>query len=221
MKNPQTQTRQAGGFTLIELLVVIAIIAILAALLLPVGAKIQQNAAKSRARAELMKVDSAINDYKTKLGHYPPDNTNSNFLWRNQLYYELLGCRRSGANFVTLDGASQVSATDLAAYFNASGIVNTSVGGGGDEGGTAQPFLKEIKQGQYDDIMVSGTARARVLGVSLDGPVPTMIGKITPFSYNSSSPTHNINSFDLWVDVKIGGKTNRINNWSAQPEIVP
>jgi hypothetical protein len=48
-----------------------------------------------------------------------------------------------------------------------------------------------------------------------------MIGKITPFSYNSSKPTHNVNSFDLWVDVKIGGKTNRINNWSAQPEIVP
>jgi hypothetical protein len=43
---------------------------------------------------------------------------------------------------------------------------------------------------------------------------------VNPFSYNSVNPTHNPNSYDLWVDLVIGGKTNRISNWSKQYQII-
>jgi len=61
-----------------------------------------------------------------------------------------------------------------------------------------------------------------VLGAPLDGPLMFMDAalpphKINPYRYNSSSPTNNPRSYDLWIDVLIGGKFNRISNWSEQP----
>jgi hypothetical protein len=38
--------------------------------------------------------------------------------------------------------------------------------------------------------------------------------------YVSSSPTNNASTYDLWVDVLVGGKTNRISNWSKDPQLV-
>jgi hypothetical protein len=43
---------------------------------------------------------------------------------------------------------------------------------------------------------------------------------MNPIRYNSSSPTNNPNSYDLWIDVVIDGKTNRISNWSKERVIV-
>jgi hypothetical protein len=42
---------------------------------------------------------------------------------------------------------------------------------------------------------------------------------LNPIRYNSSSPTGNSKTYDLWVDIVVGGKTNRISNWSENPEI--
>ena len=53
----------------------------------------------------------------------------------------------------------------------------------------------------------------------LNYPLPNHPG-VNPFRYNSSSPTNNPNSFDLWIDVMIDGKTNRISNWSREPIIL-
>ena len=50
---------------------------------------------------------------------------------------------------------------------------------------------------------------------------PTPTRGLNPFRYVSSAPAHNRNSFDLWVDVVIGGQTNRISNWSAEVLINP
>ena len=33
-------------------------------------------------------------------------------------------------------------------------------------------------------------------------------------AYNSSHPTHNAGSYDLWVDLVIGGKTYQVGNWN-------
>jgi hypothetical protein len=51
-------------------------------------------------------------------------------------------------------------------------------------------------------------------------PVPSAPG-VNPWRYVSSNPTNNPGGFDLWVDVIIGGKTNRIANWGPKIQIVP
>src|SRR5215471_8225365 len=79
-----------SAFTLIELLVVIAIMAILAALIIPITGAVTRAKLRSRTRAELRSIETAIEDYKTKKGFYPPDNPNNNS-YLNQLYYELSG----------------------------------------------------------------------------------------------------------------------------------
>jgi prepilin-type N-terminal cleavage/methylation domain-containing protein len=202
------------GFTLIELLVVIAIIAILAGLLFTAMGGMQQKAMKTRAKAELQKVAIAIDAYKSKLGYYPPDNAlNYSF---NSLFYELVGCtnNNNGAAFYPLDGSPSVASGTLNAWTRSAGVMNSAKSlASSDEGRVVQSFLKELKLTQYGD--VNGIRR---LGVALDGPV--MAGNVTPFYYNSSNPTNNPNSYDLWVDIRVGGKTNRISNWSATPQIL-
>src|ERR1700751_3501851 len=78
---------RARAFTLIELLVVIAVISLLAAMIFPITGAVTRNRIRSRARTELEKVVTAIEVYKSKLGHYPPDNPDNATV--NQLYYEL------------------------------------------------------------------------------------------------------------------------------------
>ena len=64
--------RESKGFTLIELLVVIAIIAILAAILFPVFAKLQANAKKTSCLSNLKQIGSAIAMYKQDYGQRFP-----------------------------------------------------------------------------------------------------------------------------------------------------
>src|SRR5438309_4719375 len=94
------------GFTLIELLVVIAVIAILAALVIPITGAVNAARTKARARTELTEIETAIERYKAKLGHYPPDNPGNAVL--NQLYYELSGTTLSNGVYTTLDGSTQL-----------------------------------------------------------------------------------------------------------------
>src|SRR5947209_7127483 len=61
------------AFTLIELLVVIAIMAILAALIIPITGAVTRAKLRSRTKTELRQIESAIVNYKTKKGIYPPD----------------------------------------------------------------------------------------------------------------------------------------------------
>src|SRR5438128_3972630 len=124
-----------AAFTLIELMVVIAVIAILAALIFPVTATVNRAKIRNRARAELQQVATAIENYKAKLGHYPPDNTNTSTPYLNQLYYELVGTTLDNNNYyTTLDSSSKISASVVPNLFGVSGFVNASKGGGGDEG---------------------------------------------------------------------------------------
>ena len=62
------------GFTLIELLIVIAIMAVLAALTFPILGAVKKNMIRTRARGGLTALETAIEGYKDKFGHYPPDN---------------------------------------------------------------------------------------------------------------------------------------------------
>jgi prepilin-type N-terminal cleavage/methylation domain-containing protein len=205
------------GFTLIELLIVIAIIAILAAMIIPVTGAVNRTKIKSKAHTELEHIATAIELYKAKLGHYPPDNPNNPAL--NQLYFELVGTTISNGVYVTLDGAAQISAAALPSVFGpgVGGFINTSRTGAGDESRPAGRFLNSLKP----DETVTITNPPPFLTKLLVAAVPAPPNYINYFSYVSSNPTNNPNSFDLWVDVIINGKTNRINNWSRQPVILP
>ena len=210
------------AFTLIELLVVVGVIVLLAALSFPALQGVKRAQALARARAELAQIETAIETYKTKLGFYPPDNATN---WAiNQLYYELMGTTKDGTGYQTLDGSARVLNTDFKAAFGAdtkiTGFMNCSAAGAGDDLASAGKFLKDLKESQF--LAVTSPVKATVLGVSMMGvPAFTLNSReIVPYSYNSSSPSHNPKSFDLWVDIIAGGKTNRISNWSARPIIV-
>jgi prepilin-type N-terminal cleavage/methylation domain-containing protein len=60
------------GFTLIELLVVIAIIAILAALIFPVYARVKDSAYRSSDMSNMNAIRTALQLYRTDQGGYPP-----------------------------------------------------------------------------------------------------------------------------------------------------
>jgi len=219
------------AFTLIELLVVIAIMSILAALIIPITGAVTRHKLRSRTRAELRSIESAIEDYKTKRGYYPPDNPNS-ALYLNQLYYELSGTSFSNDVYTTLDGSASVTKAQLASgpgnafglRSQVNGIMNTTKGGG-DEGMAAQKYLRDLKPAQVATmitgikILVGSVGWDSSLGQPLPpGPPygPQKAG-LNPFRYVSTNPTNNPKSFDLWIDIMVQGKTNRIGNWSEDP----
>jgi hypothetical protein len=39
---------------------------------------------------------------------------------------------------------------------------------------------------------------------------------VNPWRYNSSSPTNNPGTYDLWIAVRVGSKTKLICNWNKQ-----
>lgn len=223
--------RPGRAFTLIELLIVIAIIAILAALVVPITGAVNRNKIRSKARAEMAVVRMAIENYKSKLGHYPPDNPGQPS--RNQLYFELLGTTNFPGGYATLDGSARILDNQFPiAFGNAgggrsriNGFVNCSGQSGGDEGRIAQRFLPDLKPGHAGSIP-GQPQEIKYLVSSIPWPegrqpypIPAAPG-LNPFCYNSSNPTNNPNSYDLWVDVVIGGKVFRISNWSTEPSVV-
>ena len=227
--NPLLSPSRRRAFTLIELLIVIAIIAILAALLFPVGAKIKNGATIKKAQAELLQVETAINSYKAKYGHYPPDGSTGPVI--NPLYFELAGSKLDpvAKDYVTLDGGARIMIKDVPTVFGVGGFVNCTKGGG-DEGAPAVKFLDGLKPGQYGELEKSPPGPSpgvRLLACSVGWPdkqpgqpLPLNPG-VNPWRYVVSNPTNNSGAYDLWVDIFLGGKTNRISNWSKQPQLIP
>jgi prepilin-type N-terminal cleavage/methylation domain-containing protein len=217
-----------AGFTLIELLVVIAVIAVLASLIFPITGALKKQRTIKVAQTELGQVATAIDAYHSKYGHYPPDNPNPTLpgFLINQLYYELKGAVKiDPTSFQALDGGNPVTTTELAAAFGpVIGFVNSSASKKGDDDQSAAiNFLKDLKPNQSAKLPGSSI---EVLTCSIlwdnasSQPIANGNG-MNPWRYVSTHPTNNPNSYDLWVDVLIGGKTNRISNWSTRPQIVP
>jgi prepilin-type N-terminal cleavage/methylation domain-containing protein len=220
---PRPRTHNRSAFTLIELLVVIAIIAILAGLILTVNSAVSRNRIKTRARAELTLVGMAIDNYQSKMGHYPPDNVvqvggiTQVRPELNPLYFELLGTTNFGLGFRTLDGSAQVMQAQMSRVFGpgVSGFMNCSGRRSGDEGSIARRFLNgDLKPSQIGSFTNFPDAKFLLCSIPAPYTTPNLVpanGNL--FHYVSSNPTNNPNSYDLWVDVMINGKTNRICNW--------
>jgi prepilin-type N-terminal cleavage/methylation domain-containing protein len=215
------------GFTLIEMLIVVAIMVVLASLTFPILGAVKRNMIRTRARGSLVQTQTAIEAYKDKFGHYPPDN--GGLYSTNQLYYELLGTTNvpaSPAYYQMLDGSAIIRNPDVhTAFVNVSGFINCCRPGNADDAPTGMSFIKEggLKANQFGKMSFNGI-ECTVMGVALDGPLalPTTSNgqRFNPWCYNSSNPVHNPKSFDLWIDVYVGGKTNRICNWSDEPFLV-
>lgn len=203
--------RLRAAFTLIELLVVIVVIGILAALIAGTVGIVNTKKIQSQARGALSAVELAVNAYKGQAGFYPPDNPLSARV--NPLAYELRGVSYDAGNgwFNNQWNADRITTGTLGAIFNVSGLVNST---------NAKNFLAGWRNSDVKNINTAA-APAWVLTVPSRGPadLPAVNSPdVNTICYTSSHPTNNQASFDLWVDVMIGGKTNRISNWSKEPQ---
>jgi prepilin-type N-terminal cleavage/methylation domain-containing protein len=209
----QKSERTLAAFTLVELLVVIAIIGVLVALIIPTISKINAMRAISRTKTELKEVELWISEYKAKRGYFPPDNPGNEIT--NQLFYELSGTIYTNDAYTTLDGSANVTQAQLAVGFGpaVSGVANTTKGAK-DEGMVAQKFIAELKPGQIVEFEPGLKILVGTVGWDTSLPSPTYEPGVNPFRYISTKPTHNPNSFDLWIDIHVQGKTYRISNWS-------
>lgn len=230
--NPESKMK-SRGFTLIELLVVISIMGVLAGFTIPVLGKIKEAQYKKVARGELEYIQTALENYKAKYGTYPPANANptgtytspqTNSLF-SQLYYELSGTKLTvigGQNyFVTLDGGSQIRVSDVPSAYGVGGFINTSKGSGEDSA-NAKNFLSNLKANTYNTYVTNNNIRTTELVTSAGGPddtyKPLQSSGLNPIRYVFPG-VNNPNSYDLWVQLVIKGKTNLICNWSKQVQI--
>jgi prepilin-type N-terminal cleavage/methylation domain-containing protein len=216
MKN-NSSFRAAHAFTLIELLVVIAIIGLLAGMVVGLAHIAGSKPKIAKTQAERDQIITAIESYKAKKGFYPPDNPSNP--GTNQLYYELVGTTNNGTVFVTLSGKDSIQSPVMLAQFGVASFNNSSQAAKGSDDFDVQNFHTALKDGQTK-IVPPGM---RILVAPVEGPVEAP-GKprqqTNSWRYVSSNPTNNPGSFDLWADIVVAGKTNRISNWSKDPIII-
>jgi prepilin-type N-terminal cleavage/methylation domain-containing protein len=221
------------AFTLIELLVVISIIALIAALILPVGAAAKRLAAIHNAQAEMAQLETAIDRYKSAYGFYPPDSTTVfnngvNNIPINQLYFELLGTTNTdnSPTFQSLDDPIiQLNGAQLMIIFGVNGFMNCNKPGSGEDARVAQNFLPGLKPDRiaiFTNINVPNNP-IKLLVTSVGGPAaaykPLGGFALNPWRYSSSNPTNNPGSYDLWVQLVFGQQTNLICNWNKRRQI--
>src|SRR5436190_3297919 len=184
------------AFTLIEMLVVIAIIGILASLVVGLSRTVSAKKRIARTTVELNRLVTWIQGYKDKVGTYPRDNRVRPEL--NLLFYELAGSTNTGSGFTTLLGPSIDSAT-LNAKFNIASLANSST-----DRSEVKRFIEDLKPDATNSIDNAI--------ISLVAPVEGPNGRVNAWYYLAPG-TNNPNSFDLWADIIVNGKTNRIGNW--------
>ncbi|MDB6067821.1 MAG: hypothetical protein JWR26_4029 [Pedosphaera sp.] len=220
--NYQSHERQTPrhAFTLIELLVVIAIIGILAAAIIPLAGIAAKKKRIAQATATIAFLDTAINQYKIKKGFYPPDNPINPAA--SALFYELHGMVITNTpatpTYVnTFYAQDTISTNTLFTFLGVGGVVNASA-----DGGEIYNVIPTVNANQLRNLNTSNNP-VWVFAIPTAGPNDVVVPSglhINAVRYVSTNPTNNATTFDLWVDLLIGGETNRISNWSKDPQIV-
>jgi prepilin-type N-terminal cleavage/methylation domain-containing protein len=218
--NSKIKNQNGRAFTLIELLVVITIIAILAAFTVPVLSAVKRRQYISHTQAELGQLTAAIDSYKAAYGFYPPGNGTNGMI--NQLYFELEGTTNNGTIYTTLDGSTQIKVTDVTAAFpSVAGFVNCNKPGASEDSQPARNFMSELKPNQTATD-TNNFVGITILIASVGGPdstyQPLGASGLNPWRYVSPG-VNNPTSYDLWIQLVIGGRTNLVCNWSKEVQI--
>ena len=208
------------AFTLIELLAVISIIAVLSAFAIPVMKSVARKTVLARARAAMAQLETAIEGYKAAYGFYPPCKTNNpGSPLINPLYFELMGTTNNNGIYQTLDGRATIGASpaNMTSAFGLSGFINCSKVGTGEDAPAAKSFLSTLNSGQIGSAS-NNFVLVTVLVASVGGPdanYKPFFGtpNFNPWRYVSPG-VNNPGSYDLWVQLVIGGRTNLVCNWS-------
>jgi prepilin-type N-terminal cleavage/methylation domain-containing protein len=236
--NSQSAIRNLqSAFTLVELLIVIATIGILAALLMPVFHSVTIHAVLQRAQSERAQIETAIQNYYSDRGFYPPGNASASPqnlypALTNQLYYELEGTTTNGIqsiNYTTLDGANTMAGFAIPTAFGpgVTGFMNYTKGGAEDSK-PAKNYLPGLPAARMATNTVA-QSRFMILVTAANSdpnykPLPGVVtltgANANPWRYLYPG-IHNPTSYDLWIQIFIGGKTNLICNWKTDPEVNP
>ena len=126
----------------------------------------------------------------------------------------------------TLDSSCTIDETAYVTAFTAGGssiggIINCTKGGA-EDGTAAKNFLPSLKQNRIGTSITPGGVQITNLITSVRGPDPAYMPlglaypDVNPFCYMYPG-TNNPSSYDLWIDLRISGKTNRICNWKNAP----
>ena len=202
------QGRGGAGFTLIELLVVISIMTLLAGLIIALARYASDQKKISRVTADLAKWAMMIGNYHDKLGYYPPSNPSNPYGPAvTPLFYELAGTLLTGTTYATLTTQDTIEKNVVQSAFGLNGLANSAT-----EPGESTSFGRNIQAGDLIDVTLPGlNGPIKLPRVPVSGPPP--YGSTNTWHYNSVKPEHNPNSYDLWAELLIGGKTNIIGNW--------
>jgi hypothetical protein len=132
-----------------------------------------------------------IEVYKQKLGYYPQDNPKD--VANPPLFHELTGTRIPD-NYTNTFGVLDIA------------NVNSDAG----TNSVSQNFFPGLKNSQFQEI---GTGTRADTGKTTRAARLIYAYGNVPWRYNVSSPTNNPGSFDLWVELDIGGKKHVVGNW--------
>jgi hypothetical protein len=111
------------------------------------------------------------------------------------------------------------------AFPGVGGFMNCTKPGAGEDAAAARNFLPDLKPNQFGAaIYENATEGVNLLIGSVGGPYaqyqPLGQQDLNPWRYNSSSPTNNPGSYDLWIQLVFApGQTNLICNWTKQVQI--
>lgn len=216
------ESKIADGFTLVELLVVISIIAVLAAFIIPALSSVKRHQYITHAQVEMGQLKAAIDSYHSAYGFYPPGNGTNGLV--NQLYYELEGTTNNNSAYITLDGSASINVSDVPnAFSGAGGFVNCSKPGSAEDSRAAQNFIHELSPRQTATVSNSPpTFGFTVLVSAVGGPDPTYMplkaSGVNPWRYVSPG-VNNPTSYDLWIQLRISGKTYLVCNWSKEVQV--
>lgn len=200
------------AFTLIELLVVIAIIALIAGMVVGLAGHAGAVRRISATQSDLQHITMAIEKYHSDFSTYPPDNTND--ATHPPLYYELVGAtfdpnNPAAINYSTKSGAS-ISRVQYTKAFSRAGIANSRPAGGEEN---PQNVIGLVSPREFSSNIVVGVPEAILLTAPVEA-VANGFANQNPWRYVRTNPTNNHDGYDLWVDIYVGGKVQRIANWN-------